>query len=397
MRILIVTLGSRGDVAPYLGLGRRLMDGGHHVTIATHDTFEQMVRETGFEWHRLPGDPHALIGNLTGTQAAARPQPTMADFFEGVADAIADAAEQGSDLILTCLGQAPLSLLVADGLGLPSLGVYLIPSVPTDQFALPRATWSGEGHRADGQRMMSGARRHYVDLLPRLAKRFNLPSTAVDAVWERWLGDADWPICLGYSPSVVPRPTDWPENVEVTGYWWPPLPSAWSPDPELTEFLDAGTAPVFIGFGSMAVGDGDRLGPLVAQAIKTAGVRAVVQAGWAGLEVAGDNVLQIGSVPHEWLLPRTAAAVHHAGAGTTAAVLRAGIPAVPVPVMADQPYWAQKVHELGTACSPLPYDQLTSDRLASAIHEALELDRSPVSELARLVQADDGAGGCLRG
>jgi sterol 3beta-glucosyltransferase len=171
----------------------------------------------------------------------------------------------------------------------------------------------------------------------------------VDAVWERWLGDSGWPICLGYSPSVVPRPADRPADVEVVGYWWPPMPAGWKPDPALTEFLQAGPAPVLVGFSSVVVGDGDQLGALVAEAIDIAGVRAVVQAGWAGLPVDGDNILTIGSAPHEWLLPRTSAAVHHAGAGTTGAVLRAGVPAVPVPVAADQPYRAQRAHELGTA------------------------------------------------
>nr|WP_269327262.1 glycosyltransferase [Kineosporia mesophila] len=392
---MIVTTGSRGDVAPYLGLGRHLADHGHQVAIAAHDTFEEMVRETNLEWRRIPGDPNALIAGSLQRQVPGKPLPTMSDFLDGVADGIVDAAGQGTDVMVTCLGQAPVSLLVADALGVPSLGAYLIPSIPTDQFALPRATWSGAGHRADGRRMMSGARRHYIDVLPRLARRLGLASSAVDGIWERWLGDNGWPICLGYSPSVVPRPSDWPSNVEVTGYWWPPVPADWAPDPVLVEFLEAGPEPVFVGFGSMVVDDGDRLGPLVAEAVSTAGVRAVVQAGWAGLAVAGDNILSIGSVPHEWLLPRTCAAVHHAGAGTTGAVLRAGVPAVPVPVTADQPYWAQLVHELGSATAPMPYGQLTSQGLARAITEALSLDHARVDELARSVKADDGAGQVL--
>lgn len=105
----------------------------------------------------------------------------------------------------------------------------------------------------------------------------------------------------------------------MVGYWWSARPPFWQPSQNLTEFLAAGPAPVFVGFGSMAVGAGKRLGPLITEAISGAGVRAVVQAGWAEVSVLGDDVFQIGDAPHEWLLPRMAAAVHHAGAGTTGA------------------------------------------------------------------------------
>lgn len=135
MRTLIVTMGSRGDVAPYLGLGRYLADNGHQVAIAAHDRFERSVRESGLQWRRLPGDPQALIADRM------RSADVMDTFLTGLGDGIVDAVEQGTDVVLTCLGQAPLSLLAADALGLPSMGVYLIPSIPTDRFALPRATW----------------------------------------------------------------------------------------------------------------------------------------------------------------------------------------------------------------------------------------------------------------
>ncbi|MFD0652644.1 glycosyltransferase [Streptomyces malaysiensis] len=148
---------------------------------------------------------------------------------------------------------------------------------------------------------------------------------------------------------MVPRPADWPSQVEVVGYWWPARPRDWQPPAELTDFLQAGPPPVFIGFGSMAPGQGERLGELVTAAVARAGVRAVVQAGWAGLTASGDDILTVGDLPHDWLFPRTAAVVHHAGAGTTAAGLRAGVPAVAVPAMADQPFWAARLHRLGVA------------------------------------------------
>uniref|UniRef100_UPI00117EC727 glycosyltransferase n=1 Tax=Streptomyces sp. NRRL B-24572 TaxID=1962156 RepID=UPI00117EC727 len=192
---------------------------------------------------------------------------------------------------------------------------------------------------------------------------------------------------------VVPRPGDWPSGADVTGYWWPARPDAWQPPAELVDFLQAGPPPVFLGFGSMAPGEGERLGELVAAAVKRAGVRAVVQAGWAGLSGHGSDLLAIGDVPHDWLFPRTAAVVHHGGAGTTGAGLRAGVPAVPVPVMYDQPFWASRLHALGVAPRPVPFQDLTAEALGDAVTACLTEPalRRRAAELARGIAAEDGA------
>ncbi|MFF1799410.1 glycosyltransferase, partial [Kitasatospora sp. NPDC058263] len=138
---------------------------------------------------------------------------------------------------------------------------------------------------------------------------------------------------------------------------------------------------------------GERLSDLVAAAVKRAGVRAVVQAGWADLGGGGDDVLAIGDVPHDWLFPRTAAVVHHAGAGTTGAGLRAGVPAVPVPVMADQPFWADRLHRLGVAPLVLPFEELSAEALGTAITACTTepVHRSRAAELARRIATEDGA------
>ena len=130
---------------------------------------------------------------------------------------------------------------------------------------------------------------------------------------------------------------------------------------------------------------------------KRAGVRAVVQSGWAELGPSGDDILVVGDLPHDWLFPRTAAVVHHAGAGTTGAGLRAGVPAVPVPVLVDQPFWADRLHRLGVAPHPLPLRELTADTLTDALRTCLDRPafRDRAAELARRVRADDGPAGVL--
>ena len=148
---------------------------------------------------------------------------------------------------------------------------------------------------------------------------------------------------------------------------------------------------MFVGFGSMTPTH-ERLHDVVAAAVERAGVRAVVQSGWAGLRPAGDDILLVGDLPHDWLFPRMAAVVHHAGAGTTGAGLRAGVPAVAVPVLLDQPFWADRLHRLGVAPRPLPLHELTTDTLADALRSCLDRPtyRNRATELARRIRADDG-------
>lgn len=248
-----------------------------------------------------------------------------------------------------------------------------------------------------GRQILDRARNVYADVLPRLTRRLGLSPDTTERILDQWLGTSGWPISLGYSPAVVPGPKDWPDSVEVVGYWWPPMSPGWRPSPALGDFLAAGPPPVFIGFGSMGVGVGEQLGDVVTEAVRRAGVRAVVQAGWADVSAAGDDVLLLADVPHEWLFPRVAAAVHHAGAGTTGASLRAGLPAVTVPFLADQPFWAERIHQLGAGPAPIPFAELTEDRLAAAIRAAVDHPRHRLraTELAGRLEREDGAAAVL--
>jgi sterol 3beta-glucosyltransferase len=391
MRILIVTAGSRGDVAPFTGLGQRLQQAGHQVALAAHDRFADLVRDCGLAYRPLPGDPVELVRARTAAPSAAAAGSVFAAFLDELGDGVMAAAAAGTDVVLSAFGPAPLSRIVADGFGIPSLGVYLAPGVPTREF--PPPGWPGAEHRspsenlAAGRRMLARTGALYADVLRRLRTRLDLPA-ATETVPSP---PDDWPICHGFSPAVVPRPADWPVNVQVTGYWWPAKALGWRPPDLLVDFLAAGPPPVFVGFGSMIPAD-DRLQEVVAVATKRAGVRAVVQSGWADLGLAGDDILPVGDLPHEWLFPQTAAVVHHAGAGTTGAGLRAGVPAIPVPVLVDQPFWADRLHRLGVAPHPLPIPELTADALTDALRSCLDRPayRDRATELARRIRAEDG-------
>ncbi|MFE5097914.1 glycosyltransferase [Streptomyces sp. NPDC056638] len=395
MRILIITAGSRGDVAPYTGLGRRLLDVGHQVTVAAHPSFEALVGGCGLEYRPVPGDPQGLIRDWARATSREETQALTRAYADGLADGVAEAAAGGADLLLTAFGPAPLSRTAGEAFGIPVIGTYLVPAFATGQFPLPNARSTDglgpEDNLAAGRDVLRRAEGVFAGAVARLRARLGLPAGAPSAPVDIR------PVFHGFSPLVVPRPEDWPAWAEVAGYWWPARPDGWCPPVELVDFLQAGPPPVFIGFGSMAAGQGERLSKLVAAAVKRAGMRAVVQAGWADLNGCGADVLAIGDVPHDWLFPRTAAVVHHAGAGTTAAGLRAGVPAVPVPVMADQPFWASRLYELGVARRPVPFQDLTAEALGDAITACLSepTHRRRAAELARGIAAEDGTASLL--
>jgi UDP:flavonoid glycosyltransferase YjiC (YdhE family) len=395
MRVLIVTAGSRGDVAPFTGLGQRLRQAGHQVALAAHDRFADLVRECGLEYRALPGDPVELVRARTAAPSPRAARSVFAAFLDELGEGVTAAAAAGTDILLTAFGPAPLSRLVAEGFGIPSLGVYLAPGVPTREFPPPGRPGGRQlspeddpaRNIAEGRELLARTGSLYADVLRRLRARLDLPAASAQAPSP----PRDWPICHGFSPAVVPRPADWPATVHVSGYWWPARPPRWQPPDLLVDFLGAGPPPVYVGFGSMTPTH-ERLHDLVAVAVERAGVRAVVQSGWAELEPAGDDILLVGDLPHDWLFPRTAAVVHHAGAGTTGAGLRAGVPAVPVPVLVDQPFWADRLHRLGVAPPPLPMHELTADTLTDALRSCLDRPtyRNHATELARRIRADDG-------
>ncbi|MBD0694572.1 glycosyltransferase [Streptomyces sp. CBMA123] len=395
MRILIVTTGSRGDVAPFTGLGRRLVDAGHRVSVVAHPTFAPLIESCGLEYRPLPGDPKELILARARATSPEETRAVMTAFVNGLADGVADAVASGADLLLTAFAPSPLSLTAGEAFGVPVLGTYLTPAFATGEFPLPgpgsAEDLGAKGNLAAGRERLRRAERLFSGAVARMRERLGLPGTTSPEP----LGHSR-PVVHGYSPLLAPRPADWPAQVEVAGFWWPARPLDWQPPADLVDFLQAGPAPVFIGFGSMAPEEGERLGELVTAAVRRAGVRAVVQAGWAGLAAVGDGVLSVGDLPHDWLFPRTAAVVHHAGAGTTGAALRAGVPAVPVPVMADQPFWAARLHRLGVAPEPVPFAELTAERLAAAITAAsAEPVRRRAADLAGLIAGEDGAGAVL--
>ncbi|MEU5540097.1 glycosyltransferase [Streptomyces sp. NPDC020362] len=395
MRILIAAAGSRGDVAPYTGLGAELRRAGYDVALATTDTFAPLVRHAGLEFRSLPADTRGR-GGVTGRRELMR---AAAAFVTELGQGFADAVDAGADLLLLSTTTAPLGWHLAEATGTPSLGVYLQPTAPTGEF--PPVVTSGRSlgrlaNRAAGRFALGMADRLYERAVATLRHRLQLPPVSASTMRRRQEA-ANWPILHGFSTALVARPSDWRSGLKVVGTWWPHhgeterLPAA------LEDFLHAGPRPVLIGFGSMAAGEGERLSEIAVRALRRAGLRGILQAGNAGLTADGDDVLTIGDVPHALLFPRLAAVVHHAGAGTSAAALRAGVPAVTVPVTADQPFWAGRLAALGAAADPIPFRSLTVERLADALGRVVKQQgyTRAAAKAARHMAAEGGASTAL--
>jgi sterol 3beta-glucosyltransferase len=197
-----------------------------------------------------------------------------------------------------------------------------------------------------------------------------------------------------FSPVVIPKPADWDEHAHITGYWFLNHPPKWRPPANLIDFLAAGPPPVYVGFGSMMPTNMQQTTELVLEALRQSGQRGILAQGWGGLEQPDlpNDVLMLQAAPHDWLFPRMAAVIHHGGAGTTAAGLRAGVPSVVVPFGADQPFWGKRIHELGAGPRPIPYRRLTTQRLKDAIGIAMadQAMRQRATKLGKQLQTEDG-------
>ncbi|MFI0741789.1 glycosyltransferase [Streptomyces sp. NPDC021100] len=407
MRIDIITAGTTGSVVPYTGLGHRLVAEGHEVELVTHAKFAGIVTCCGLRTRPLEPDPFeellAAHNAFQGTRRSPRALRDLARATERAAvrlvDGMLTAVDPKADLVLLSTLAAPIGRVVARYHKVRSMGVFLQPDAPTSAFPPCVLPWQPPGYT---NRLRARAVNAVTDALyaaanRRLHARLGLTCRSVHLL-RREREKSRWPIWHGYSRAVVPRPPDWRPGLRVAGYWWPHECPSWQPPSLVTDFLAAGPPPVFVGFGSMMPGDPERLGDVTARALRRAGLRGIVQAGWAGLSVTDDDVITVGPLPHGWLLPRTAAVVHHAGAGTAAAGLRAGVPAVPVPYLTDQPWWASRLVRLGVSPGALPPSALTAGRLAEALTRATGEPRfaARASELAGRLAREDGAGAVAR-
>lgn len=399
MRLTIVAIGSRGDVQPYVALGMGFRDAGHEVTIAAFPFYEALVRERGLEFAPItfkePGEARRRRRGIFSWWVSASLREARSVAARRLADC-RDACEEAEAIVVSNFGTL-LGYHVAESMHVPLIRAYYTP-VETALGHVPQPGSAPRGLAAKASEARYRVIRQLAWLFSRrwvnAARRdvLGLPPLPVRQLYDE-LDSHRVPLLYGYSPSVF-RPAEAGDWMHVTGQWFLERPEDWEPPAALVEFLEAGPPPVYVGFGGASFHDPEETTAIVAEALSKAGRRGILgqPPPPAGAPSLPPEILAIDSVWHDWLFPRLAAAVHHGGAGTTAAALRAGIPSVIVPVFADQPFWASRVRELRVGPPPIPRRHLSADRLARAIETATsdaEM-RERASAFAERIRSEDG-------
>lgn len=409
-RFTLLTLGSRGDVQPYLALGAGLAQAGHTVTLATHATFEPLARAHGLRFAPVAGDPQAILRTDLGQRWLDSHLNPLA-FARGLMDIAAPlvpqvlrdalAASQDADaLIVSTLGFFA-GFHAAEKLRRPLIGAYLQVVDATALYPMcvfPLWLWGGAlpaaynrwTYRALQQALwllggglINRARAAVLGLPPlRGAQVFRLAAAGARV--------------YGFSPHVLPADPRWPPHVQVSGFWHAATAPGYTPPADLAQFLAAGPPPVYVGFGSLLRRNPQALTETVLHALAKTGQRGLLLGGWGGLTASHlpANVLLVPEVPHDWLFPQMAGVVHHGGMGTTAAGLRAGVPSLLTPIFGDQPFWGWRVHALRAGPPPVRHDHLTVDTLARGIEQLVSTPhyRHHAQALAAQLRAEDGVG-----
>ncbi|MBC8123247.1 MAG: glycosyltransferase family 1 protein [Gemmatimonadaceae bacterium] len=405
MKLTIIAPGSRGDVQPYVALGKGLKEAGHTVGILAYQDFQNLITSYGLEFVDIGGSVETVAQSLQSLLEQGHLLKILSSMGRAAQQLACQAAVsglvacQGSDLIVGGLGGLFVGLALSEKLGIPFFQAHLLPFTPTREFPsvltpLPQTrltTWANDSSHRLTQQMMwqtfraadNKARAQVLQIAP---APFWGPFAS-----PQWQAPA---ILYGYSPQVLPPPGDWGDSIHVTGYWFLEPPVGWEPPIDFVNFLKSGPPPIYVGFGSMPSSKPEETADLVLQALARTGQRGVLSSGWGGLkkETLPETVSMIGSMPHSWLFPQMAAVVHHGGVGTTAAGLRAGIPAIVTPFFGDQPFWGQRVYELGVGPRPIARQRLTVDSLAESIRRAVSdrVMQKSAACLGERIRAENG-------
>jgi UDP:flavonoid glycosyltransferase YjiC (YdhE family) len=379
LRVALLTIGSRGDAYPLVALGAGLRAAGHEVRLGAPADVAALAAAHGLEFRPVMESFEEFLASPAGQQAfAALRAPWRGLVNSGVVPQAmrprllqeCARASAGAQAIVCGLGVSWFGAALARAGRRPLAFAHLMPDLPTRRFAHPFfPAW----------RLGAAYRRASFALASRGA--------------PRRAGDDESLRLVAISPSVLERPDDWPAQAQMTGYWFAP-PRGAAAASELERFVASGAAPLFVGFGSTLDARPAALEGFVRHTLRETGTRAVFVRGM-GAAFGGSrepDLFSLDAADFDWLLPRVAAAIHHGGAGTTAACIRAGLPQVIVPYGTDQPFWGARMVELGVAAACIPRRRLTAERLASAARRALgdgELRRR-AAELGARVRAEDG-------
>ncbi len=409
MHLTVVAVGSRGDIQPYLALGVGLQRAGFQVQFCADRLFEPLVTSSGLPYTPVTAAPADMMQqNLSQYGGPLKLTSWLEQHFKPLAHQLftdLEAATRHTDAIVYST-LAFAGYHVAEKQGIRRVAAYNVPLTPTHEFHnssfppppawLPfKGTYNWWSFHLANQLFI-----YLVRPIINECRREILGLAALSARFYRRLDISDLPIIYGFSPTLLPRPRDWGAWLQVSGHWFMDDQPDWQPPVELQRFLDAGRPPVYVGFGSMIDAQIESATRVVLGALQGTGQRGILLGGWGGLGTGDlpETILRVDSVPHHWLFPRVSVVVHHGGAGTTATGLLHGRPTVVVPFFADQPFWGERVYQLGAGPRPIPFTKLNINNLSQAIDQAVNdpLLGDNARRLGEKIRQEDGVGRAVR-
>ncbi|XP_038897687.1 sterol 3-beta-glucosyltransferase UGT80A2-like isoform X7 [Benincasa hispida] len=360
MQIVILIVGTRGDVQPFIPIGKRLQDYGHRVRLATHPNFKEFVLMAGLEFYPLGGDPKQLAAYML-----AKILIWILVFPLKQMQSLPTARHMGTHMWQRDLSYRFIYFLQCHGRQLVNFHIHYPES----------SNKQGIGKK-------------------------KLKIRPVTYLSGSQSSESDVPHVYLWSPYLVPKPKDWGPKIDVVGYCFFDLASNFEPPESLVKWLEAGDKPIYIGFGSLPVQEPEKMTQIIIQALETTKQRGIINEGWGGLGKSAeqkDFIYLLDDCPHDWLLPKCKAVVHHGGAGTTAAGLKAACPTTVVPFFGDQPFWGERVHARGVGPPPIPVDEFSLPRLVNAINYMLDPKvKQQAVELGKALENEDGVEGAVR-
>ncbi len=391
MKVSILAIGSTGDVRPCVMLSKELIKRGHEVIIVTYDRFESFVKSVGADFAEFPGDIDEVMHiaanpNVGPFELMKKMRDYMGDLKDDIERVLLDSFE-GSDIVVYANSVSSMAVYIAERLKIPYVRLNYYPDLESSDVTPPvypklpmpkflKSFYNRMANKISYHLAINICRKP----LKSWVTKYDLPKTKY--FYTR--GDGK-PMdhLMAYSETICPRSKEYGENVHICGYLFEDKADVdYTPNDELKDFLSAGEPPVYIGFGSMIDGSFEELRKLIINALEISGKRAIISKGWGGFseENLPDNIYMVDYCPHDWLFEQVSAVVHHGGAGTTAAGLRAGKPTVIIPFGADQTFWGDQINKLGCGPKPIKRKKLNAKKLAKAL---IETDSPEMQQRAR--------------
>ena len=402
MRISMVAIGSTGDVRPYVLLGKELKKRGHEVTIVCFDMTEKLVTEAGLNFAPLAGSVKdifmaVMTPGTNGFTFLPKFKNALLDDLPQFLHTLEEGCKDAEAIICTFFGSVVYS--IAEKHNIPCIQTHSFLMDYNDMFPITTApglkmgkAWKKVSYKM-GYALINTLEWHY---LSDWRSEEGMKSKKISMSPDYYINGHKIPVLYAISPLLVPRAPEWDEHIHMTGFWTDPEPCEYEPEPSLVRFLEEGEKPVYIGFGSMVSGDMGQTLDIVLKAVAASGVRAIIGRGWGGgaldAALSNPNVYVADYIPHDWLFSRVSAVVHHGGAGTTAAGVLACKPTLVVPFGGDQPFWGQRIYDLGIGPKPIKRENLTVEKLADAL---IKLTHTPrfnvaVSEIGERMKYENG-------